>query len=174
MASQKENLSNPGIFVRIFGKEHYEVFWLDGHEVIDMANNEEATTDDSITGYLEDNHVDSYVREMYSPRGEFEGVAVLRRLTLYESVHYLGRHAKVCAFLRPRVQAERFVKGLEKSKESVAHQVAAVMRRYFDRFDEAAQTKMSQASLCNIMEEQLLNITADLSSVIMIPNNKSD
>lgn len=172
MASQKENLENPGIFVRIFNKEHYEVFWLDGHQVIDMANNEEAMTDDSITAYLEDNHVDSYVREMYSPRGEFEGVAVLRRLTLYESVHYLGRNAKVCAFLRPKVQAERFIRGLEKSKESVAHKVAETMKRYIERFDETPQEKMTQSSLFNIMEEQLLNISTDLSSVILFPDKK--
>lgn len=171
MTSHKENLENPGIFVRIFNQEHYEVFWLDGHQVIDMANNEEATTDDSITDYLEDNQ--NYVREMYSPLGEFEGVAVLRRLTLYESVHYLGRSAKVCAFLRPKVQAERFIRGLEKSKEPVAHKVAATMRRYLERFDESLQTTLSQSALYDIMEEQLMNISADMNSAILMPSKIS-
>lgn len=164
MASQKENHENPGIFIRIFNRKDYEIYWLDGHGVIEMATEEEAVTQDSITGYLERQHVDSYVREMYSPWGEFEGVAVLRRLTLYESVHYLGRNAKVCAFLRPKIQAERFIEGLKKSKEPVVHRIAAEMQTYLRRFDEDTQTRFTEDELQRIMEEQLLNITADLDS----------
>lgn len=164
MSSHRENHENPGIFVRIFDRNDYEIYWLDGHGVIEMATEEEATTQDPITGYLERQHVDSYVREMYSPWGEFEGVAVLRRLTLYESVHYLGRNAKVCAFLRPKVQAERFIEGLEKSKEPIAQRIVTEMKTYLKRFDIEPRERFTEDELHRIMEEQLLNITADLDS----------
>lgn len=159
MTSHNENHNNPGIFVRIFGPDDFEVMWQDGHGIIEMASNEESATGDPIMGHLEEN-ADSYVREMYSPWGEFEGVAVLRRLTLHESVHYLGRKARLCAFLRPKVQAMRFIQGLEKSKDTTDHKVAAMMRQYLYRFDETLEERMTQSGIYRIMEEQLLNITS--------------
>lgn len=156
-----ENHHNPGIFVRVFGHDDYEVYWLDGHGVIELATQEEESCKETITDYLERNHVDSYVREMYSPWGEFEGVAVLRRLTLNESVHYLGRNARLCAFLRPRVQAVRFIRGLENSKDKSMHEVAFEMRKYLHRFDELTHVRVSQSDLYRMMEEQLINITTE-------------
>jgi hypothetical protein len=159
MTSQKENLSNPGIFVRIFDDDDYEVRWLTGHEIIEMANEEELHGGERITEYLERKHVDSYVREMYSPWGEFEGVVVLRSLTLYEAVHYLGRDARVCAFLRPKMQAIRFIEGLQKGKNCTEHQVAEEILQYLDRFDDDSGIQISKSGLYRIMEDQLLNIS---------------
>ncbi|MDR3199320.1 MAG: hypothetical protein LBU34_15740 [Planctomycetaceae bacterium] len=159
MATQKENLNNPGIFVRIFDDDDYEVRWLNGHEIIEVANGEELGGGERITAYLERKHVDSYVREMYSPWGEFEGVVVLRRLTLYEAVHYLGREARICAFLRPKMQAVRFIEGLQKGKDSTEHQVAEEIKRCLTYFDEDPEIQTSKAGFYRMMEEQLLNIS---------------
>lgn len=160
MTSNKENLGNPGIFVRIFDEDEFEVLWMDGDAIIEMACNEADFDGESITAYMEQRHVDNFAREMYSPHGQFEGVAVLRRLTLHEAVHYLGRNAEVCAFLRPKVQATRFIKGLENSKNLLARQVAAEIGHYLDRFDEEPDVRMTQAALYRMMESQLLNITS--------------
>ncbi|MDR2757430.1 MAG: hypothetical protein LBC20_17185 [Planctomycetaceae bacterium] len=159
MTTQKENLSNPGIFVRIFDDNDFEVRWLDGHEIIETANEEELHGGERITAYLERKHVDSYVREMYSPWGEFEGVVVLRRLTLYEAVHYLGRNAQLCAFLRPKMQAVRFIEGLLKGKNCTEHQVAEEIKQYLTCFDEDSGIQVSKSGLYRMMEEQLLNIS---------------
>lgn len=170
MTSNYENHNNPGIFVRIFDDRRFEVLWMDGNGLIEMANQEEETSNDSITNYLSEKDVaDGYVREIYSPWGEYEGVAVLRRLTLYESVHYLGRHAKVCAFLRPRIQAERFIIGLEKGKDAIGHEAANAMRQYLHYFDEYPLQKVSQENLQRMMEEQLLNIDGNMMSGIRMP-----
>jgi hypothetical protein len=96
---------------------------------------------------------------MYSPWGEFEGVVVLRSLTLYEAVHYLGRNARVCAFLRPKMQAIRFIEGLQKGKDCTEHRVAKEISQYLDRFDEDSGIQTSKSGLYRIMEEQLLNIS---------------
>jgi hypothetical protein len=159
MTAQKENLGNPGIFVRIFDDDDYEVRWLNGHEIIEMANEEELCGGERITEYLERKLVDSYVREMYSPWGEFEGVAVLRHLTLYEAVHYLGRNARICAFLRPKMQAVRFIEGLQKSKEHTEYLVAEEIRHYLCHFDDESELQISKSGLYRILEDQLLNIT---------------
>ncbi|MDR1268920.1 MAG: hypothetical protein LBK82_05295 [Planctomycetaceae bacterium] len=159
MTTQKENLSNPGIFVRIFDDNDYEVRWLNGHEIIEMANEEELHGGERVTEYLVRKHVDSYVREMYSPWGEFEGVAVLRSLTLYEAVHYLGRNARICAFLRPKTQAIRFVEGLQKGKDCTEHQVAEKIQNCLVHFDEDSEIQFSKSGLYRAMEEQLLNIS---------------
>jgi hypothetical protein len=159
MTSQNENLSNPGILVRIFDDDDYEVRWLNGHEIIEMANEEELHGGERITEYLERKHVDSYVREMYSPWGEFEGVVVLRSLTLYEAVHYLGRNARVCAFLRPKMQAVRFIEGLQKGKGGAEHQVAEEIRQHLSHFEDDSEIQTSKSGLYRIMEEQLLNIS---------------
>ena len=159
MTSNKENHENPGVFVRIFGEDDYEVLWLDGHAIIELAENEETLGGESIMEYMERKHVDNFSREMYSPRGEFEGVTVLRRLTLHEAVHYLGRNANVCAFLRPKVQAARFIEGLMNSKEATEHQAAADIRRYLHRFDEEPEARLTQNAMYRMMESQLMNIT---------------
>lgn len=167
MTSNYENHDNPGIFVRIFDDRHFEILWMDGHGLIEMANQEEVTSSDSIASYLSEKDIaDGYARDIYSPWGEYEGVAVLRRLTLYESVHYLGRQAKVCAFLRPKIQAERFIIGLEKGKDPVGHEAAKAMRQYLHCFDDYPQQKLSQENLHRMMEEQLLNIDGDMTSGI--------
>lgn len=167
MKTNCENHDNPGIFVRIFDTEHFEVFWLDGHALIEMAHQEEQDSDDSVSMFLSRKEAaDTYAREMYSPWGEYEGVTVLRQLTLHESVHYLGRHAKVCAFLRPKEQAVRFIHGLELGKNPAGHKAAATMRKYLHRFDDLPQERLSQEALQRMMEEQLLNIDASMTSGI--------
>jgi hypothetical protein len=160
MTAQKENHDNPGIFVRFFGSDNYEVLWTDGHGVIEMATNEENLTGDSINGYLEGcRQVDNFTREMYSPWGEFEGVTTLRQITLNESVHYLGRNAKICAFLRPKVQALRFVYGLEKRNNVCEVELAAAVRNHIPTFDELPEKNYTRSGLFRMMESQLLNIT---------------
>ncbi|MDR1480392.1 MAG: hypothetical protein LBJ00_15760 [Planctomycetaceae bacterium] len=159
MTAQKENHDNPGIFVRFFGLDNYEVFWTDGHGVIEMATNEESLTGDSINDYLEGCQVDNFTREMYSPWGEFEGITTLRQITLNESVHYLGRSAKICAFLRPKVQALRFVYGLEKRNNSCELELAAEVRGHITKFDQLPDNNFTKSGLFRMMESQLLNIT---------------
>jgi hypothetical protein len=159
MTIRAENHDNPGIFVRVFGEDDYEVFWTDGHGIIDMATNEELLSGDSINVYLENHQVDNLKREMYSPWGEFEGVTVLRQITLNESVHYLGRKARICAFLRPKIQATRFMQGLEKGNDRTELEVAAEIRGYLYKFDEKPQEDITKSGLFRIMENQLLNIT---------------
>ncbi|MDR2171362.1 MAG: hypothetical protein LBP59_14565 [Planctomycetaceae bacterium] len=159
MTAQKENHDNPGIFVRVFSPENYEVFWTDGHGIIAMATNEETLTGDSINCYLERCQVDNFSRDMYSPLGEFEGIINLRQITLNESVHYLGRNAKICAFLRPKVQALRFVHGLEKQNSIIELEVAAAIRGLLEKFDEHPEDNYTKSGLFRLMENQLLNIT---------------
>ncbi|MDR2346045.1 MAG: hypothetical protein LBE18_08260 [Planctomycetaceae bacterium] len=159
MTAQKENHDNPGIFTRVFNADNYEVFWTDGHGIIEMATNEENLTGDSINSYLARCQVDNFMREMYSPWGEFEGITTLRQITLNESVHYLGRNAKICAFLRPKVQALRFVHGLEKQNNTTELEVAAAIRNLLGKFDEHPEENFTKSGLFRLMENQLLNIT---------------
>jgi hypothetical protein len=160
MAANRENLNNPGIFVRIFDEDDFEVRWTDGNALIELATREEEIGGESIAQYLERKQVvDGFAREMYNPWGKYEGVAVLRRLTLHEAVHYLGRNVKLCAFLRPKIQAVRFIHGLEKGKNRTRREVAAEMRQLIHRFDEALEDPLSQSGLIDVMEEQLFNIT---------------
>ncbi len=161
MSTSRENLDNPGIFVRIRDKEGFEVHWLDGHQLIEMAEEEERSSSDPITNHLERKHVDNYVREIYSPWGQLEDVAVLRRLTLHEAVHYLGREARICAFLRPKEQAIRFLRGLEKSKDPTEHRAASVICQYLNRFDEYPESELTKSGIYRLLEEQLLNITTE-------------
>jgi hypothetical protein len=155
-----ENPNNPGIFVRIFDEDDYEVNWFNGHEIIELANEEESNGGETITNYLErKHHIDSYIREIYSPWGEFEGVAVLRNLTLYEAVHYLGRNAKICAFLRPKIQAVRFIEGLRKGKGPTEHIVAEEIQQFLCHFDQTPEIQISKSGFYRQLEEQLLNIT---------------
>jgi hypothetical protein len=160
MTAQKENLGNPGIFVRVFSTGGYEVLWLDGNGVIETARGEGELSGELITEYLTRNNVDSYVREMYSPRGEFEGTSVIRSLTLHEAVHYLGRRAKVCAFLRPKGQAVKFLEGLRKGKSSLEQKVADEIELLLCRFEDE-KLDISKSSIYRMMESQLLNITTN-------------
>jgi len=161
MSSNRENLENPGIFVRIRSRDEFEVLWLDGHELIRLAETEERSDGDAILEHLEKKHVDNYHREIYDPWGRLEEVAVLRRITLYEAVHYLGRNAKVCAFLRPREQAIRFLRGLERSKDPTEHRAASVLGQYLQRFDDHPMEKLSRSGIYRLLEEQLLSITTE-------------
>ncbi len=161
MAPNRENLENPGIFVRILEGEECEVHWLDGHELIELAESEEQSSGELIVNHLESKHVENYRREIYDPWGRLEDVAVLRRLTLHEAVHYLGRNSRICAFLRPKEQAVRFVHGLEKSKDPAEHHAAAMIRKYLQRFDEHPMEKLSQSGIYRLLEEQLLSITTE-------------
>ncbi|MDR3183706.1 MAG: hypothetical protein LBT89_12460 [Planctomycetaceae bacterium] len=159
MSATRENPEKPGIFVRMFDGGTYEVFWLDGHSVVEKARNEEVQSGEPISHYLEHKHVDNFVREMYSPWGEFEGYASLRQLTLHESVHYLARKARICAFLRPKGQASRFIQGLLKGKDRNEHKLAAEVERLIPNFGEDPLAAGTKSAVYRIMESQLLNLT---------------
>ena len=161
MSSNRENLENPGIFVRIRDGFEFEVLWLDGHELIQLAETEERSDGDAILEYLAKKHVDNYHREIYDPWGRLEDVAVLRSITLHEAVHYLGRHARICAFLRPQEQAIRFLHGLEKSNDPTEHRAAAVLGQNLHRFNDLPTEKLSQSGIYRLLEEQLLSITTE-------------
>jgi hypothetical protein len=161
MTTNQENLENPGIFVRIRGADEYEVLWMDGNQLIELATTEERSGGDPITDHLEKKHIDNYSREIYDPLGRLEDVMVLRRLTLRESVHYLGRNVKICAFLRPKEQAARFILGLKKSKDVAEQRAAVVIEQYLYRFDESAMEKLSQSGIYRLLEEQLMSITTE-------------
>ena len=161
MPTNKENLENPGIFVRVRDEGKFDVHWLDGHELIELAEIEERDSGEPLTDHLEKHHVDNYHREIYDQWGRLEEVAVLRRLTLHEAVHYLGRNAKICAFLRPKEQATRFLHGLEKSENATELKAAVVVDQYLHRFDELPMKKLSQSGIYRLLEEQLLNITTE-------------
>ncbi|GHT20005.1 hypothetical protein FACS1894189_8960 [Planctomycetales bacterium] len=148
------------IFVRVFSTGDFEVFWKDGNGIIEIANLEEQSSGEPIAEYLVQHNVSNYVREMYSPWGEFEGTSVVRRLTLHEAVHYLGRRARICAFLRPRGQAVKFIEGLRKGKSSLEQNVAAEIEPFMDSFEEE-QLGISRSAVYRMMESQLLNITAN-------------
>ena len=161
MSSNRENLANPGIFVRILEEDKFEVRWIDGHQLIELAETESRADDGELTGHLEQKHVDNYHREIYDTWGRLEEIAVLRSLTLHEAVHFLGRLAKVCAFLRPKAQAVRFIHGLEMSEDVTEHRAAAVIGRYLCRFDEQPMERLSQSGIYRLLEEQLLSITTE-------------
>ena len=163
MTTSKENLDNPGIFVRLFGDDNFECLWLDGHKIIEIANNEESTTGEDITAYLAKKGVD-YAREIYSPLGEFEGTSVIRHLTLHEAVHYLGRRAKICAFLRPKAQAARFAAGLFKGEEIIERKVADNITQLIKQFEDMpVADSVSQSGIYRAMESQLLRISMGTS-----------
>ena len=161
MSSSRENLENPGVFVRICEEGVFEVQWMDGHQLVELAEAEARVDDAPLTHHLEKKHVDSYHREIYDPWGRLEDIAVLRRLTLYEAVHYLGRHAKVCAFLRPKAQAVRFLQGLELGEDPTEHRAATVIGQNLHRFDEHPMEKLSRSGIYRLLEEQLLSITTE-------------
>ncbi len=156
MSTQHEP-DTPGIFVRLFDNNEFEVLWLNGRGIIEMATSEEYFTGDRISDYLSRQNIESCPRDIYSSWGEMEGVSVLRQLTLYESVHYLGRSARVCAFLRPKNQAIRFIQGLERGIDPMEHQLAEELQHYLHRFDDVDPATQSGAG--RLSEEQLLSIT---------------
>ena len=51
MSTNRENLENPGIFVRILDDEAYQVRWADGQSLIETAYQEEMHRDDSIADF---------------------------------------------------------------------------------------------------------------------------
>jgi len=161
MSSSRENLENPGIFVRIRHEGVFEVQWMDGHQLIELAETEAQTDEEELMNHLEKKHVDNYHRVIYDPWGRLEDIAVLRSLTLYEAVHYLGRQAKICAFLRPKAQAVRFLHGLETGEDSTEQHAATVINRYLYRFDEHPMERLSQSGIYRLLEEQLLSITTE-------------
>ena len=161
MPSSRENLENPGIFVRTREEGTFEVTWMDGHQLIELAESEARADDEPITNHLEKQHVDNYHREIYDQFGRLEEITVLRRLTLHEAVHYLGRNAAICAFLRPKEQAIRFLRGLEKSKNPTEQRAATVIDQYLYRFDDRPEDKLSQSGIYRLLEEQLLTITTE-------------
>jgi hypothetical protein len=135
MAATEENLDCAGIFVRLFAEHDYEILWLNGHEIIEMANNEEQLTGERIMHFLVKNKEDdTSLRDVYSPWGEREGSAVIRRLTLHEAVHFLGRRAKFSMFLHPKSQAVRFVEKLNEGHELSEHHLADDIKRLIWRF----------------------------------------
>ncbi|MDR3232896.1 MAG: hypothetical protein LBT46_04405 [Planctomycetaceae bacterium] len=159
MTAARENPENPGIFVRMFDGNTFEVLWIDGHSVVEKARSEETSSGKPISHYLEHKHVDNFVREMYSPWGEFEGYASLRQLTLHEAVHYLAHNAKICAFLRPKGQAVQFVQGLYRGKDRYEHQLAAKVEGMIPNFGEAPLAADTRSAVYRILESQLLNLT---------------
>ena len=161
MSSSRENLENPGIFVRIRYDGTFEVQWMDGHQLIELAETEARTDGEKLTDHLEKKYVDSYHREIYDPWGQLEDIAVLRSLTLHEAVHYLGRQAKICAFLRPKAQAVRFLHGLEMGEDAAERRAATVVGQYLYRFDEHPMERLSRSGIYRLLEEQLLSITTE-------------
>ena len=158
--SNSENYDRLGIFARLFGNGTFEVLWLDGYSVIEMAASEEYFTGDSIPDYLSRQNIESYARDLFSPWGELEGMPLLRRLSLSEAIHYLGRSARVCAFLSSKTNSLRFIDALDRDGGLVEQQMAEEVRYYLDRFDEIESLTLPTVSHpAEAAEEQLLNIT---------------
>ena len=138
----KEDLDNPGILVRIFGSSDFEVLWLDGHEIIEMANTEKHLSGEFVSHVLSKKGNDnSNIRNIYTPWGECKGTITVQFSTLYESVNFLGRRAGFCVFLRPKAQAIRLLEMLNKSKDSTEQLIAIDLERQIGRFDEIRSNK---------------------------------
>lgn len=161
MSANRENLENPGIFVRILNDDIFFVTWTDGRGVMELAQTEErCVEDESITGFLRKSaHVDDIERDTYDQWGTYTSTVVLRSITLREAVHYLGRNAKICAFLRPKAQAVRFMNALEKGGSLAEVKVAAEIRALLPRFEAVDEVILAE-KLAEYLEEQLLNITS--------------
>lgn len=161
MSKNRENLENPGIFVRVLDDEQYSVLWTDGRGVMEMAYQEERYCEDEpITGFLrKSTHCDDLERDTYDEWGTYTSTIVLRSITLREAVHYLGRDTKICAFLRPKAQAVRFLNALEKGGSLVELKAAAEIRKFLPRFEKIDEVLFAER-LSEYLEEQLLNITS--------------
>ena len=160
MPHSRDNLENPGIFVRIMDDADYTIAWANGHGVVDMAYQEEISDDEHITGFLErKTEVHNIEQDTYDEWGTFNSTITLRSITLRESVHYLGRHAKICAFLRPKAQAIRFLNALEKGGSLVELRAAAEIRSHLSKFEQRDEVLFAE-KLAEYLEEQLMNITS--------------
>ncbi len=160
MSTNRENLENPGIFVRILNDDLYQVSWTDGRGLIEVAYQEEMRREDSIADFLR-RTAEAYDIEQddYDEYGNKTTTLTLRSITLREAVHFLGRDAKICAFLRPKAQALRFMNALEKGGSLVELKTAAEIKRLLPRFEKTDEVLFAER-LSDYLEEQLLNITS--------------
>ncbi|MCL2303946.1 MAG: hypothetical protein FWC43_01230 [Planctomycetaceae bacterium] len=159
MSTNRENLENPGIFVRVFDETH-QVRWIDGRGLIEAAYQEELDNEDSIADFLRGSSATfDFEQDDYDEWGNKTATLTLRSITLREAVHFLGRRARICAFLRPKAQAHRFMNALEKGGSLVELQVAAEIRRLLPRFEKIDEILLAER-LSDYLEEQLLNITS--------------
>lgn len=160
MSTNRENLDNPGIFVRILSDEMYEILWQDGHGLIEMAYKEERYSDNSIASFLRQNaEVHDIEQDDYDEWGTKTSTLTLRSITLRESVHFLGRNARVCAFLRPKPQAIRFMNALEKGGSLVELRAASEIKKLLYLFDQKDEILIAER-LSDYLENQLFNITS--------------
>ena len=160
MSTNRENLGNPGIFVRILDDETYQVRWVDGQSLIETAYQEEAHREDSIADFLRHNGgAYDFEQDDYDEWGTKTATLTLRSITLREAVHFLGRDAKICAFLRPKAQALRFVNALEKGGSLVELRAATGIRWFLPHFETVDELLLAER-VSDYLEEQLLNITS--------------
>jgi len=160
MSTNRENLENPGIFVRILDDEKYQVRWADGQSLIETAYQEESHREDSIADFLQSTgEAYDFEQDDYDEWGTKTATLTLRSITLREAVHFLGRDAKICAFLRPKAQALRFMNALEKGGSLVELRVATEIKRFLPRFERVDELLLAER-LSDYLEEQLLNITS--------------
>ena len=160
MSINRENLENPGVFVRILNDEVYQVRWADGSSLIETAYQEELYGEDSIGDFLRCSTKGfDFEQDDYDEWGNKTATLTMRSLTLREAVHFLGRDAKICAFLRPKAQALRFINALEKGGSLVELKVAAEIKRLLPRFEKVDEVLFAER-LSDYLEEQLLNITS--------------
>lgn len=161
MSTNRENLENPGIFVRILNDEMYEVLWRDGRGLIEMAYKEEHYSDSSIADFLRYSaEVHDIEQDDYDEWGTKTSTLTLRSITLREAVHFLGRNAKVCAFLRPKPQAIRFMNALEKGGSLIELKAACEMKKLLNHFDHTDDELLVAERLSEYLENQLFSITA--------------
>lgn len=159
MSTNRENLENPGIFARILNDEMYEIQWADGHTLIAKAYQEESHQDVSIVDFLRHTSgVHDIEQDDYDEWGTKTTTLTLRSITLREAVHFLGRNARVCAFLRPKPQAVRFINALEKGGSLVELKTAAEMKKLLNKFDQNDEILIAER-LSDYLENQLFNIT---------------
>ncbi|MGL6195973.1 MAG: hypothetical protein ACRC2T_14250 [Thermoguttaceae bacterium] len=159
----RENLESYGIFVRIANDEEYMVRWTNGYGVIELAHDEERRSQsESISRFLErKTGVHNLVQEDYDEWGNVQASVTLRQITLREAVHYLGHNVAVCAFLRPKAQAERFIRALQKGGSDIELRVAAEINEKLVRFEVSDETLFAE-KLAEYLEAQLFNITSNI------------
>lgn len=144
MSANRENLMNPGIFVRIFNEKVFEVAWMDGFEVIEMAYQEEEITENTIDVFLKSvGHFD-YNQDIYDEWGVHQSTVSLRNITLREAGAYLGRKAKICVFLRPKEQAIRFIRFLEENGGKEERKITVAISDILEQFDIHARKMFDQ------------------------------
>ena len=159
MAANRDNLENPGIFVRIFDEE-YQVRWVDGQGLVEAAYQEEIHGEDSIADFLRGStKTFDFEQDDYDEWGNKTATLTLRSITLREAVHFLGRNAKICAFLRPKAQALRFINALQKGGTLVELRAAVEIKRLLTRFEKMDEILFAER-FSDYLEERLFNITS--------------